>query len=83
MNGGTGPVKLLQNVASALLGPTNCDDGPMTAELGLLMHFTVAYTMTTILYLLHQPVRSEIICGALVFFKYRLVLPLTIELKSI
>jgi len=85
------PVHLLQNVASSLMGPVAYDSGASTAALGLVMHFTVAYTFTTIFYflarsfpvLLRHPIVSGLIYGAIVFLiMYRVVLPLTLELKT-
>jgi uncharacterized membrane protein YagU involved in acid resistance len=86
------PVWLLQNVASSLLGPRSYAGGLATAALGLLMHFTVAYTVTTVFYLLSRrwpvllrwAVPSGLVYGALVFLvMYRVVIPLTIGLKSL
>jgi uncharacterized membrane protein YagU involved in acid resistance len=87
-----GPVRLLQNVAGALLGPATYDGGLATAALGLLLHFTVAFSATTIFYLLSRrhpmllrwAVPSGLIYGAVVFLvMYRGVIPLTIQLKSL
>jgi len=92
LNFAMGPVRLLQNVAGALLGPATYDGGFATAALGLLMHFSVAFFVTTIFYLLSRRfsllVRWAIPCGllygALVFLvMYRGVIPLTIQLKSL
>ncbi len=86
------PVWLLQNVASSLLGPRSYELGLATAALGLLMHFTVAFSWTTIFYLLSRrfpllvrhPVVSALVYGILVFLvMYRVVIPLTIQLKSL
>jgi glucan phosphoethanolaminetransferase (alkaline phosphatase superfamily) len=88
----TGPVRLLQNVAGALLGPATYDGGLATAALGLAMHFSVAYSATTVFYLLSRRfpllVRWAVPCGlvygAMVFFvMFRGVVPLTMELKSL
>lgn len=87
-----GPIRLLQGVAGALLGPAAYDGGMATAALGLAMHFTVAYSATTIFYLLSRrfpllvrwAVPSGLLYGALVFFvMFRGVLPLLIGLKSL
>jgi uncharacterized membrane protein YagU involved in acid resistance len=87
-----GPVRLLQNVAGALLGPATYDGGLATATLGLLMHFTVAFSVSTIFYVLSRRfpllIRWAVPCGllygALVFLvMYRGVIPLTIQLKSL
>ena len=86
------PLALLQAVAGALLGPATFEGGLATAALGLLMHFTVAYSVTTIFYLLsrrypillRRPLLSGLLFGAAVFlFMYRVTYPLTIALKSL
>jgi hypothetical protein len=87
------PIGLLQNVASALLGPAAKEGGLVTAALGLAMHFTVAFTWTTIFYLLSRRfplllrwggVPGGLVFGALVFLvMFRGVIPLTIELKTL
>lgn len=85
------PERLLQNVASALLGPASYDYGVGSAALGLAMHFCVAFTWTMIFYLLSRrfPVllrRAALagpLYGAVIFLvMYRGVIPLTIELRS-
>jgi hypothetical protein len=87
-----GPVRLLQGVAGALLGPATFEGGLATAALGLVMHFSVAFTWTTIFYLLSRRfpglLRHAWISGpaygAVVFLvMYRVTIPLTIELKSL
>ena len=89
----TGPVKLLQGVASAVLGRAAALDGSFaTAALGLAMHFTVAFSATTIFYqlsrrfpvLVRHAVPSGLIYGALVFLvMFRVVLPLMTELRML
>jgi hypothetical protein len=88
---GLTPVRLLQNVAGALLGPASASYGLGSAALGLAMHFSVAFSWTTIFYLLSRrfpvllryPVISGPVYGAVIFLvMYRGVIPLTIELKS-
>lgn len=92
VNYGKNPVWLLQNVASALLGPASYEHGLPTAALGLLMHFTVAFTATTVFYalsrrfpvLLQWAVLSGLVYGVVVFLvMYRVTIPLTIQLKSL
>ena len=87
-----GPVRLLQNVAGALLGPAAYDGGPPTAMLGLAMHFTVAFTAATVFHLLSRrfpglllwAVPAGLAYGAVVFIvMYRGVIPLMIELKTL
>ena len=86
------PLWLLQNVASSLVGPASYNGGLVTATLGLLMHFIVAFTVTTIFYLLSRrfpilrrwTVPSGLVYGAVVFLvMYRITIPLTIQLKSL
>ena len=88
---GMAPLRLLQAVASAVLGPEALNGGVATAALGLAMHFTVAFTATTIFYLISRrypvwvrwAIPAGIAYGAVVFlFMYRVTIPLTIELKS-
>jgi uncharacterized membrane protein YagU involved in acid resistance len=87
-----GPVRLLQGVAASVLGPAAADGGLATAALGLAMHFCVAFTWTTIFYLLSRrfpvllkwAIPSGLVYGAVVFLvMYRVVFPLTIELKAL
>ena len=90
---GLTPIRLLQNVAGAVLGPATYDYGLATAALGLAMHFTVAFTATTIFYLLSRRfpgllrwggVPGGLGYGAVVFLvMFRGVYPLTIELKTL
>jgi uncharacterized membrane protein YagU involved in acid resistance len=89
---GMGPERLLQAVASALLGPSSFNGGVATAALGLALHFTVAFTAATIFYLLSRrfpgllrwPLLAGPAYGAMVFlFMYRVTIPLTIELRSL
>ena len=85
------PEHLLQSVAGSIMGPVAYDSGVATTVLGLFIHFTVAFTWATVFYLLarqlpvllRRPVISGLVFGALVFLvMYRVVLPLTIELKT-
>jgi hypothetical protein len=89
---GAGPVRVLQGVAGALLGPATVNGGMASAALGLAMHFSVAFTAATIFHflarwypaLLRWAVPSGLLYGALVYFvMFRGVIPLTIEIKSL
>lgn len=51
---GTPPVRLLQGVASALLGKAALDGGAATAALGMLLHFTVAFTAASLFCLIYR-----------------------------
>jgi hypothetical protein len=59
-NGGS-PVRMLQGIAGALLGPVTFQGGAATAALGLAMHFGVAFTATAVFYWLSRrfPVMVE------------------------
>lgn len=92
VNFGKDPVWLLQNVAGALLGPATYQGGLATAGLGLVLHYAVAFFWTIAFYLvarrfpglLRSAVPAGLVLGTVVFFvMYRVVLPLTIELKSL
>ncbi len=45
---GVSPIRLLQNIASGLLGRQAFGMGPQTAALGLLLHFFIALCATTV-----------------------------------
>jgi glucan phosphoethanolaminetransferase (alkaline phosphatase superfamily) len=51
---GMPPIRLLQGVAGGLLGRGSYNGGFTTAALGLLMHFAMALTVTTIFYALSR-----------------------------
>ena len=88
---GRTPIQLLQVVAGAVLGPATFQGGWASAALGLAMHFSVAFTVTVIFYVLSQRfpillrwggVPAGLVYGAGVYlFMSRGVLPLMIELK--
>jgi uncharacterized membrane protein YagU involved in acid resistance len=44
----TPPIRVLQGVASGLLGAASYDGGISTAALGLLLHFFIAFTAATV-----------------------------------
>jgi hypothetical protein len=90
-NGGS-PVRMLQGIAGALLGPVTFQGGPATAALGLAMHFGVAFTATAIFYWLSRrfPVMVEwavpagLLYGVVwLLVMYRGVIPLTAALRTI
>ena len=83
---GVAPTRLLQTVASGLLGKAAFSGGIPTAALGLVLHFGMSYLWAGIFLLAarrlprlrHQPVASGILFGVAVFFTMRLVvLPLS------
>ena len=83
---GVPPERLLQTVASGLLGNAAFLGGISTAALGLLLHFGMSYLWAGIFLvaarrlpsLLRQPVLSGVLFGVVVFLVMRLVvLPLS------
>jgi hypothetical protein len=90
-NGGS-PVRMLQGIAGALLGPVSFQYGAVTAALGLAMHFGVAFTATAIFYWLSRrfpamvewAVPSGLLYGVVwLLVMYRGVIPLTAALRSL
>ena len=83
---GVSPVKILQSIASGLLGPSAYSGGGPTAALGLFLHFVIAFGAATtyslaslkIPALLRHPVRYGLAfgVGVYVFMNY-VVLPLS------
>jgi uncharacterized membrane protein YagU involved in acid resistance len=83
---GMAPEKLLQVVASGLLGEAAFDGGAATAALGLALHFLMSWLIATIFYagsrhvplLVRRPVLGGALFGIGVFLVMRLVvLPLS------
>jgi hypothetical protein len=85
LRGGT-IIRLMQFIASGLLGPQAFEGGMPVAFLGLALHFVIAFGLVTVFYfargkisfLRNQPVPSGIIYGLMVFAVMNLiVLPLS------
>jgi hypothetical protein len=83
---GTSPVRILQSVASGLLGKPAFEGGWPTAALGLFLHFFIALSAAAIFYfaarripfLVRYAVLSGLLYGFLIFWFMRLVvLPLS------
>jgi hypothetical protein len=83
---GVGPVRVLQSVASGLLGEAAKDGGLATAALGGVLHFLIAFIWATVFWLLSRQlgilVRRPVVCGllygfAVYAFMYLVVLPLS------
>lgn len=83
---GVGPVRVLQSVASGLLGPAAREGGLATAALGAVLHFTIAFIWAAVFWLasrrLKALVRHPVVCGllygAVVYVcMYFVVLPLS------
>jgi hypothetical protein len=90
-NGGS-PVRMLQGIAGALLGPVTYEYGAATAAMGLAMHFGVAFTATSIFYWLSRRIPAMVewaVPGGIVFgifwllVMYRGVIPLTATLRTL
>src|SRR5260221_2748076 len=83
---GLKPMRLLQGIASGLLGPNAFNGGVATALLGLLCHFVIAFGAAAIyvfasraspFLIQHAFVSGVLYCVALHFFMNRNVLPLS------
>ena len=83
---GVGPVRVLQSVASGLLGAAARDGGLATAALGAVLHFLIAFVWATLYWLASRRltvlVRHAVVCGllygaAVYAFMYLVVLPLS------
>jgi hypothetical protein len=51
---GTGSIRMLQGIASGLLGKRSFEGGLLTAGLGLAIHFFIAFTAATLFYLISR-----------------------------
>jgi hypothetical protein len=87
---GAKPLRLLQGIASGLLGPRAFDGGFVTALLGLLCHFAIAFGAAAVFYMASRGLRilieHAVISGALYgvavyFFMQHVVLPLSAAAK--
>jgi hypothetical protein len=83
---GIGPIRVLQSVASGLLGAAAREGGLVTAALGAVLHFTIAFIWATVFWLAshrlkvlaRHPVVCGLLYGAVVYvFMYFVVLPLS------
>ena len=82
---GTGSIRMLQGIASGLIGTRSFQGGLSTAALGLAIHFLIAFTVVTIFYLAscrigfltEHAVVSGILYGVVVYlFMYWIVIRL-------
>ncbi|MGB8510326.1 MAG: hypothetical protein WCD76_18255 [Pyrinomonadaceae bacterium] len=77
---GIGPVRILQSVASGLLGADSYNGGFATAALGTVLHFTIAFVLAALYFLVSRKldllVRRPVICGLL----YGIAIYLTMNL---
>ena len=82
---GTGSLRMLQGIASGLIGARSFEGGLTTAACGLAIHFLIAFTVVTIFYLASRrinfltehPVVSGVLYGIAVYlFMYWVVIRL-------
>src|SRR6266446_1480623 len=82
---GTGSIRMLQGIASGLLGARSIEGGMATAGLGLAIHFLIAFTAASVFYvtshkltfLTQRLVISGLLYGVAVYlFMYWIVVPL-------
>ena len=82
---GTGSIRMLQGIASGLLGQRSFEGGMATAGLGLGIHFLIAFTAAAVFYaasrkfssLTQHAVVSGLLYGIVVYiFMYWIVVPL-------
>src|SRR5690242_18055009 len=80
------PVRMLQGIASGLLGPRSFNGGSTTAALGLFLHFVIAFSAATVFFLASRklafltrhPVISGLLYGICVYIvMYWIVVPLS------
>jgi uncharacterized membrane protein YagU involved in acid resistance len=83
---GVPPIRVLQSVASGLLGRDSYSGGPSTAALGLGLHFLIAFIATAVFFLLarsvkllvRHPILSGIVYGLVVYLVMnKVVIPLS------
>jgi len=86
LRAGVGPVRVMQSIASGLLGAASYTGGAKTAVLGVALHFLIAIVATAVFYLaartLRFPQQHAIIAGllygiAVYLFMNFVVLPLS------
>jgi uncharacterized membrane protein len=72
---GITPVMVLQYIASGLIGAASFRGGPATAGLGLVLHYLIALSWTTLFYiasrkvgiLTQRPILSGLLYGAVIY----------------
>lgn len=80
------PVRMLQGIASGLVGPRSFEGGSATAAFGLFLHFFIAFSAATVFFLvsrrlgflIRHPVISGLLYGICVYIvMYWVVVPLS------
>jgi hypothetical protein len=86
LRAGVGPVRVMQSVASGLLGAASFTGGAKTAILGVAFHFLIATVATAVFYfasrklyfLIEQPITAGLLYGVAVYvFMNFVVIPLS------
>jgi hypothetical protein len=86
LRAGLHPTRVLQSVASGILGAAAYDGGAKTAALGLALHFFIATTWTAVFYiasrklhfLIERPITWGLVYGVIVYaFMNFVVLPIS------
>lgn len=86
LRAGVTPERVMQSVASGLLGQASYEGGAKTAVLGVVLHYLIATTWTIVFYLasrklrwlLERPVTWGLVYGVIVYaFMNFVVLPLS------
>ena len=69
LRSGTSPVRVLQSVASGLLGADSFDGGAASAALGLFLHFLIAFTAAAVYWAASRrfdvTLRAAVVCGVI------------------
>ena len=83
---GVGPIRVLQAIASGLLGAVSYKGGFATATLGIVLHFVIAFGATAVYYAVSRKlsflVQRAVVCGlvygvVVYLFMNFIVLPLS------
>jgi uncharacterized membrane protein YagU involved in acid resistance len=83
---GVSPTRILQGIASGLLGPASFQEGWRTAALGAVLQFFIAFSAASVFYLVsrklklltRRPILSGILYGVIVYLvMYCVVLPIS------
>ena len=86
LRAGVAPIRVMQSVASGLLGNAAYTGGAKTAVLGVALHFLIATTWTAVFYfasrklwfMIERPITSGLLYGVAVYaFMNFVVLPLS------
>lgn len=83
---GVTPTRILQGIASGVLGPRSFSGGKETAAIGLGFHFLIAFSAATVFYMAsrkllwmtQQPILAGVLYGVAVYLvMYWIVMPLS------